>query len=762
MTDPFDLGAVEVAASTTAPEPPYLEALNEAQRRAVEATEGPVLVLAGAGTGKTRVLTTRLAHLLAAERAWPGQILAVTFTNRAARQMHEQVGALIGGMVEGLWLGTFHAMGARILRRHAELCGLKSNFTILDDDDQVRLLKQVLEAAHVDKKSWPARTLLAIIDRWKSRGLTPDKVPLGEVGEFARGRALDLYRAYQERLVALNAADFGDLLLHCLGIFTAQAHVLAEFQHRFKYILVDEYQDANVAQYLWLRLLAQHHRNICCVGDDDQSIYSWRGAEVGNILRFEKDFPGARVIRLERNYRSTPHILGAAAGLIAHNSGRLGKTLWTDGEPGPPVAVRGVWGGDEEARQVTDEIEALHAKGHALSEVAILVRASFQTREFEDRFIATAVPYRVVGGLRFYERQEVRDVIAYLRVVAQADDDLAFERIVNVPRRGLGQATLLAVRNLARAQGASLTRAARALAESDELKPKPRRSLAALLESFARWRAAAEALSLSELVECVLDESGYRAMWAAAEGADAPGRRENLKELVRALAEFEGLGDFLEHVSLVMENVEASGGDMVNLMTLHSAKGLEFDSVFLPGWEEGLLPHPRSLEDRGEAALEEERRLAHVGITRARHRVFISYAANRRVYAQWTTCIPSRFVDELPAEHIDMDAATGLYGAGRAGGGPGLAEAESAFPRPDLGRRGSRYERFVRGRGPLPSTGPEVERRPQSEDHFAVGERIFHQKFGYGRIRAVDGDKLEIDFEKAGPKKVFASFVERV
>jgi DNA helicase-2/ATP-dependent DNA helicase PcrA len=769
MSDPFDLGAIEVAeAPAQAAEPPYLAALNQAQRVAVEATEGPVLVLAGAGTGKTRVLTTRLAHILQSGLAWPGQILAVTFTNKAAREMHERVAEHIGGAVEGLWLGTFHAMGARILRRHAEAVGLKPDFTILDQDDQLRLLKQVLEEANLDTKKWPPRGLAVLIDRWKGRGLAPDKVPAADGGEFADGRARDLYAAYQARLKRVNAADFGDLLLHCLTLFTEDNELLREYQRRFKYILVDEYQDTNVVQYLWLRLLAQVHRNLCCVGDDDQSIYSWRGAEVGNILRFEQDFPGARVIRLERNYRSTPRILAAASALIAHNEGRMGKTLWTDSElEGAPVKLRGVWDGEREAALVAEEIESLHTKGESLSEMAILVRASFQTRAFEERFLALGIPYRVIGGLRFYERQEIRDAIAYMRVIAQPADDLAFERIVNVPKRGLGQASLNAIHRLADARGTSLTEAARALADSDELRPQSRKSLAGLLDDFERWRGLSHGVPLPELVATVLEDCGYIAMWQADKGADAPGRIENLKELGEALTEFDSLTEFLEHVSLVMDNARAADGDMVNLMTLHGAKGLEFDTVFLPGWEEGLFPHQRALDEGGLGALEEERRLAYVGLTRARHRLHVSFAANRRVFNQHTSSVPSRFVDELPSEHVEALSDPGLYGnlAG-AGDASHLAEAGAGFagpsPRPDLGRRRSRFERLIRGQGPLTPVSPGQARLPASDASFSVGDRVFHQKFGYGRIRVIDGNKLEVAFEKAGHKKVVANFLEPV
>jgi DNA helicase-2/ATP-dependent DNA helicase PcrA len=769
MSDPFDLsGAVPQPEPEPGIEPgavalsqpgahaaasPFLDALNAEQREAAATLDGALLVLAGAGTGKTRVLVSRLAHILAARRAFPGQILAVTFTNKAAREMLDRVTGLIGGGAQGLWLGTFHAICVRILRRHAELVGLKPNFTILDTDDQLRLLKQVMEAENLDTKKWPPRSLLAVIQRWKDRGLGTDRVKAAENSEFAAGRALELYRHYQDRLKTLNACDFGDLLLHCLTIFGADAEVLADYQRRFRYILVDEYQDTNVAQYLWLRLLAQGGGNICCVGDDDQSIYGWRGAEVGNILRFEKDFPGAKVIRLERNYRSTPQILAVASGLIANNAGRLGKTLWTEGEDGDKIRVSGVWDGETEARMVAEEIEALQGGGTSLDEIAVLVRTGSQTRAFEERFLSQAIPYRVIGGPRFYERREIRDAVAYLRVIAQADDDLAFERILNVPKRGLGGATLAAIHLAARAEGTGLTTAAAALMGTDEFRPQARRALAGLLDDFARWRAAAAgASSPAALAETVIDESGYAAMWLNDKSPDAPGRLENLKELVLALEEFESLGDFLEHVALVMEHDNAGAGEMVNVMTLHGAKGLEFDAVFLPGWEEGLFPHQRALDENGGAGLEEERRLAYVGLTRARKRAYVSFAANRRLFNQWQSAIPSRFIDELPGEHVEVDVSQGLYT-----GGP----VESAAYTPgfaDGARGGSvhgRARRVAPGAGNHDEMGaaggPGVPKR---------GARVFHQKFGYGKVVEVDGAKLEIAFEKAGRKKVMASFVE--
>src|SRR5579871_1267399 len=746
-------------------EPPYLANLNESQRAAVEATEGPVLVLAGAGTGKTRVLTTRLAHILMSGRARPGELLAVTFTNKAAREMKERISKLLGRPVEGWWLGTFHALAARILRRHAEIVGLKPNFTILDTDDQVRLLKQLVAAEDIDEKRWPARALLAIIERWKDRGLPPDKVTASEGADQADGLALKLYHAYQERLRQLNACDFGDLLLLNLAVFAAAPEILAQYQQQFCYILVDEYQDSNVAQYLWLRLLAQGRRNLCCVGDDDQSIYGWRGAEVGNILRFEADFPGAKVIRLERNYRSTAHILGAASGLIAHNRGRLGKILHTHGEEGEKVTIRGVWDGEEEARQVGEEIEALQRKGTALGEIAILVRAGFQTREFEERFIKISLPYRVIGGPRFYERQEIRDALAYLRLVHQSADDLAFERIVNKPRRGIGDTTLRQVHAAARAAGTGLMDAARALAATDELKPAARRALASLVADFDRWRAVAQGLPHSELAETVLDESGYTAMLKADKSPDAPGRLENLKELVTAMSEFENLAGFLEHVSLVMENAEGNPADMVNIMTLHAAKGLEFDVVFLPGWEEGLFPHQRSLDDNGLAGLEEERRLAYVGLTRARQHARVYYALNRRVRGFWQASAASRFIQELPQEHIEVEefaGSAGGYGYSPQTGPergfasrydtPGWRRAEARSR--EAGEWGSRSSR---------SSGPVIEGTAyghgSSSSGFHPGTRVFHNKFGPGEVVAVDGPKLTVDFDKAGRKLVMDSFV---
>ncbi len=752
----------QIAAQT---EPPYLKGLNPPQREAVLTTDGPVLMLAGAGTGKTAALTARLAHLLYTRKAYPSEILSVTFTNKAAREMRDRVGRLVGDMVEGMpWLGTFHAIGAKMLRRHAELVGLQSNFTILDTDDQLRLLKQLILAADIDEKRFPARALGGVIDDWKNKGLTPREIDAGESERYANGRGGELYQAYQDRLKALNACDFGDLLLHMLVILKTHRDVLELYQQRFRYIMVDEYQDTNSVQYLWLRLLAQERRNIACVGDDDQSIYSWRGAQVENILKFEKDFPGAKVIRLEQNYRSTPHILGAASGVIANNSGRLGKQLWTEIDAGEKVRVVGVWDGPEEARRVGDDIETARRGGTSLNDIAILVRAQHQTREFEDRFIAIGMPYKIVGGFRFYERAEIRDALAYLRVVNQPADDLAFERIVNVPKRGLGDKAVAKVHQLARALNVPLTIAAARILDSDELTGAARNSLGRLVGDIARWRDMAQTMPHAELARQLLDESGYTAMYQAEKSADAAGRLENLSELVRAMEEYDSLGAFLEHVSLVMDNEGGRDDAKVTIMTIHAAKGLEYDTVFLVGWEEGLFPSQRAIDEGGTRALEEERRLAYVAITRARRSATILHAANRRIYGQWNSSIPSRFVGELPAEHHEAETTMS--------GGASVWQAdlsERADPFADVAGgtgRGPGWQRAATVGGFVREPSRVVEARVSAvslgnkgRSDLSVGQRVFHQKFGYGAIAEIEGNKLEIDFESAGRKRVMDSFV---
>ncbi|KUP94450.1 DNA helicase II [Tritonibacter horizontis] len=774
--DAFEGASLSARAMAARPMP-YLDGLNPAQREAVETLDGPVLMLAGAGTGKTKALTTRIVHLLSTGKARTNEILAVTFTNKAAREMKERVGRMLGQPAEGMpWLGTFHSICVKLLRRHAELVGLKSNFTILDTDDQIRLLKQLIKAEGIDDKRWPARMLANIIDDWKNRALTPEKVPASDASAY-NYRGTEFYAQYQARLKALNAVDFGDLLLHVVEIFQTNPDLLAQYHRWFRFILVDEYQDTNVAQYLWLRLLAAGHKNICCVGDDDQSIYGWRGAEVGNILRFEKDFSGAKVIRLEQNYRSTAHILAAASGVIRGNEGRLGKELWTEAEGGEKLRLIGHWDGEEEARWIGEEIEATQrgTRGQrpiGLNEMAILVRASHQMRAFEDRFLTIGLPYRVIGGPRFYERLEIRDAMAYFRQVISPDDDLAFERIVNTPKRGLGDKAQQTLQTVARANGVSLVDGARLALDEGLIKGKGGTALRRLVDDLARWgRLAGDGdLSHMELAEIILDESGYTTMWQNDKNPDSPGRLENLKELVKALENFENLQGFLEHVSLVMDNDKQDAEQKVSIMTLHAAKGLEFPAVFLPGWEDGLFPSQRSMDESGLKGLEEERRLAYVGITRAEELCTISFAGNRRVFGQWQSQLPSRFVDELPEEHVEVLTPPGLYGGGYGAAAPraGFEEApirstiEERMAQAD-GYNSPGWKRMQARAGERGMSQPK-ESRTQIIDltatsSFTLGERVFHQKFGYGVIAGIEGDKLEVDFEKAGLKKVVARFV---
>ena len=771
---------------------PYLDDLNPAQRAAVEALDGPVLMLAGAGTGKTKALTSRIVHLLNMGKARPNEILSVTFTNKAAREMKERVGRLLGPVAEGMpWMGTFHSLSVKILRRHAELVGLRSNFTILDTDDQLRLLKQLISAANIDEKRWPARMLASMIDSWKNRAMTPDRVPSSEASAY-NNRGTELYEQYQNRLKTLNATDFGDLLLHCVVIFQTHPDVLEQYQRWFKYLLVDEYQDTNVAQYLWLRLLAQSHRNICCVGDDDQSIYGWRGAEVGNILRFEKDFPGAKVVRLEQNYRSTAHILAAASGIIAANSDRLGKTLWTAGEPGEKVRLIGHWDGEEEARWIGEEIEAAQ-KGRrgiepvSLNSVAILVRASHQMRAFEDRFLTIGLPYRVIGGPRFYERQEIRDAMAYFRLAVSPDDDLAFERVVNLPKRGLGDKAVQSIQIAARGLGLPLLDGARGLLAQGGIGGKGAAQLRLFVDGVDRWHAAVlgarpdlptdtliepmqpetppfHSDSHVRLAEVILEESGYISMWQNDKTPEAPGRLENLKELVKALEQFDSLQGFLEHVSLIMENDTEESVEKVSIMTLHAAKGLEFPVVFLPGWEDGLFPSQRSMDESGKKGLEEERRLAYVGITRAEELCTISFASNRRVYGQWQSQLPSRFIDELPEKHVEVLTPPGLYGGGYGAAAPQFGAAlEDRAVKADV-YNSPGWKRMQDRTAQRPVAQPREARNvtidAQAVSSFVIGDRVFHQKFGYGEVVGIEGDKLDIEFDHAGAKKIVARWVK--
>ncbi|TNE69057.1 MAG: DNA helicase II [Rhodobacteraceae bacterium] len=822
-----------------APDTSYLDTLNDAQREAVETLDGPVLMLAGAGTGKTKALTARIAHLINTGHTTRKNILAVTFTNKAAREMKERVASLLNDQNVGIpWLGTFHAICLWQLRKYPELVGLKPNFTVLDRDDQMRLVTQVIKAEGLDTKRWQAKELLPIISGWKNHAWLPNTLPSVEYNAF-NGLGRKFYAQYQERLKTLNCVDFDDLILHMITIFREHDDILKEYQERYKYILVDEYQDTNVAQYLWLRLLAGGHKNICCVGDDDQSIYGWRGAEVGNILRFEKDFPGAKVVRLEQNYRSTPHILAAASSVIAGNRDRLGKELWTSETEGELVRLIGHWDGEEEARWVGEEIEALHGgtrsrlRKYSLDDMAILVRASHQMRAFEDRFLSIGLPYRVIGGPRFYERMEIRDAMAYFRIVTQPEDDLAFERIINTPKRGVGDKALQEIQMCARRHGVPLLEAAGIAVEEGLLKGKAKSGVAQLVADIARWSslngtriryvvdgediqeeddmlfedermsddemdvfedigyeghkmrrvnrldddpdALVEDVAYDpaeighiELAEKILDESGYTTMWQNDKTPEAPGRLENLKELVKALEQFDNLAGFLEHVALIMDNDSGEDGEKVTIMTLHGAKGLEFPVVFLPGWEEGLFPSQRSMDENGTKGLEEERRLAYVGITRAEELCTISFAANRRVYGQWQSQLASRFIDELPPEHVDILTPSGLYGGQRS---PAVASYETAscdsqpsttfeqraakadvYNSPGWKRMQSRTQRAGTPRAPMT-----IDMKASAS--FTLGDRVFHKKFGYGEVMEIEGENLTVEFDHSGTKKLKAGFV---
>ena len=714
--------------------------LNEAQIEAVKTVNGPLLVLAGAGTGKTRVLTSRLSYILQNNIAHPSQICTVTFTNKAANEMRIRVEKMIGNSVAGWWLGTFHSLAARILRSNAELVNLKNTFTIIDTDDQIRLVKQVLSLENIDEKRWPARSLLSIIQRWKDMGLNPIDVKdaFHSGTDFANNQAIKLYKLYQNRLLTLNAADFGDLLLHVITIFQKHPEIKKLYQNKFKYILVDEFQDTNASQYYWLKTLAEEHKNLCAVGDDDQSIYSWRGADVTNILNFEKDFKNTKTIRLEENYRSTGNILAAASGLIAKNQSRLGKTLWTEGEMGDKINVRTVYDGKQEAEFISDEIESYQRNKNSINNVAILVRAGFQTRTFEERFLKIGLPYQVIGGLRFYERAEIRDAIAYLRLINSSDDQLAYERIINKPKRGLGDKTIRQIEQYSRSSKLNLEMAARKLAETDELTSKASSSIRIFSKKIDKWRVDLSKNKLGELVEIVLEESGYIEMLKKDRSIEAPGRLDNLKELVNAINEFESLQNFLEHIQLVMEGANNQNLETAKIMTLHAAKGLEFPLVFLPGWEEGLFPNQRSIDENGESGLEEERRLAYVGITRAKNNVWIFNANSRLTHGQWIDCIPSRFIDELPDKNINRFSSYS-----------------------------NNFKSSIASEWLIANNKKEINLSKEyidenNDNKFKLMERIFHQKFGYGKILDIDGDKVTIDFEKAGEKKLMLTFIEKI
>ena len=730
--------------------------LNEVQKEAVLHDNGPLLVLAGAGTGKTGVLTTRLARILMENMALPGEILSVTFTNKAANEMKSRVGNLIGDMVTGLkWLGTFHSIGAQILRQYPEKVGLKNGFIILDTDDQLRLLKQIIKEENIDDKKWSAKGLLSLIDKWKNKGLGPNQISSDDGDYFANGKGKVLYKKYQEQLKFFNAADFGDLILECIRLFNENPDILESFQNRFKYMLVDEYQDTNTSQYTLLKLLSGKWKNICCVGDDDQSIYSWRGAEVTNILKFEKDFLDSKIIRLEQNYRSTGNILAAASKLIETNESRFGKTLWTSSNGGEKVSVTSTWDGEEEARIITDEIEQQSLNKKNLDEVAILVRASFQMREFEDRFVSIGLPYKVIGGPRFYERKEIRDANAYFRLAIQPNDSLALERILNVPKRGIGETTLKKIKDYAKNNNISTIDSIRDLIKTSEIKPKTKISLGHFIELTERWNDLIAERNHYEMAEIILEDSGYLEMLRNDDTITAAGRLDNIKELFRSIEPFESLNAYLEHISLVMEIDKNPEGNKVSLMTLHAAKGLEFDYVFLPGWEEGVFPNQRSLDEGGVKSLEEERRLAYVGITRAKIKSSIFYAANRKMHNQWLSSIPSRFVNELPEDNIEINLS---HFSGNKGNFTDIKE-DDIFDQSDYSTPG--WERAkIQSLSNKRAQEEEKIISIDSNSKFSPGTLVMHKKFGKGKIETVDGKKLTIDFGGNGIRKVMENFVD--
>ena len=636
----------------------YLENLNEPQKEAVLHLDGPLLIVAGAGSGKTKVLTSRIANIIKEKKAFPNQILAVTFTNKAAKEMQNRVSNILGSAATGLsWLGTFHSICAKLLRKHASAANLNSNFTIIDTDDQIRLIKNICKAENIDIKQLSPRFILAIIDRWKNKGYYPSEVIINKKDIYEK-TILPLYKIYQQKLTDLNSCDFGDLILHTVKILENYSDIREIYSNNFKYILVDEYQDTNFIQSRWLNLLSEKNKNICCVGDDDQSIYSWRGAEIKNFLEFDQVYENTKVIRLEQNYRSSQNILSVASNLIANNQNRVGKTLTTTMEEGDLVQLNCFKNGKDEAIGVSDEIEKKIKKKFSYNNVAILVRAIFQTREFEERFLKIGMPYRILGGTKFYERAEIKDCVAYLRLIHQEKDDLAFERIVNNPKRAIGDSTLKNIHEFAKENNLNLERASVKMLEQNLIKPKAKIGLGFFINSLNKWRNDLEIKKSNhvKLLQIVLDESGYSAMLKNKKDLDNENRLENIKELLSAMKEFDNLESFLEHVSLATSVDQEWDGEKVNMMTMHAAKGLEFDVVFLPGWEEGLFPHQKSIEEKGQKGLEEERRLAYVGITRAKQKAIISFSMNRFYQGDWIDSMASRFIEELPEKNLEKNS----------------------------------------------------------------------------------------------------------
>ena len=727
-----------------------LKNLNKAQKEAVMWVDGPLLIVAGAGSGKTKVLTTRIANIIKQKKAFPNQILAVTFTNKAAKEMQIRVSKILGSAATGLsWLGTFHSICAKLLRKHASAANLNSNFTIVDSDDQIRLIKNICKAENIDIKQLAPRYVLAIIDRWKNKGFYPNEVIINQKDIYEK-TILPVYKIYQQKLIELNCCDFGDLILHTVKILERNKDIRDIYSKNFKYILVDEYQDTNFIQSKWLNLLSEKNNNICCVGDDDQSIYSWRGAEIKNFLEFDKVYNGTKIIRLEENYRSSQNILSVASSLIANNENRVGKTLKATLDEGDLVKLNCFKNGKDEAIGISDEIEEIK-KNISYNNIAILVRAIFQTREFEERFLKIGIPYRILGGTKFYERAEIKDCVAYLRLIYQSKDDLAFERIINNPKRGIGPQTINFIKNYSRDKNRSLFNSIRDLVQTDEFRPGVKLTLINFIKNYDVWENDLTKISHVDLAMKILEESGYIQNLKVEKTIEAEARLENLKELVNAMSVFDNMLGFLEHIALVNDSDAEHKDGQISLMTLHAAKGLEFLAVFLPCWEEGSFPSQRSIDDKGKEGLEEERRLAYVGITRAKKYLCISCASSRQIYGNWQNVIPSRFIEELPEEEIigvDLNV---------------INNTSNHFDDYEFNQD---YENNKKFKSIMNSGDTNIQiyneniLNPDNTSNLKIGEKVFHIKFGTGLIIDIDNDKVEVNFDKAGIKKVIGSYLK--
>ena len=730
----------------------YLNALNIQQKEAILHSEGPLLILAGAGSGKTKVLTTRVAQLIKDKKCFGNQILCVTFTNKAANEMRERVLKLTNNKSNSIpWLGTFHSISNKILRKHAEAIGLKPSFTILDTLDQLKLIKNILAAENIDVKKNPPKLIAYLIDHWKNKALLPANVKINS-SDYSKINALKIYKIYQERLRLMNCVDFGDLILHCVTIFKNFKEIQESFKKNFKYILVDEYQDTNYVQNLWLNLITNDSKNICVVGDDDQSIYSWRGAEVKNILEFEKNFTNTKIVKLEQNYRSTKNIINTASSLISNNDDRLGKKIWSDLKDGDKVRVNSFSDGRDEATGISDIIEKELIKYFSLNDIAILVRAAFQTREFEERFIKIGLPYRVIGGMKFYERAEIKDALCYLRLIQQKNDDLAFERIINNPKRSIGDSTLKKLHDLSRTRNKNLFETADEILNEDELKPKTKESLKQFIKLVKTWTKLSEQLDHVQLLERVLDESGYTQMLINEKSPEAEARLENLKELRASMKNYSNLVEFLENISLQTSIDEEWEGEKINLMTIHAAKGLEFTCIFLPGWEEGLFPHQKSIEEKGDQAVQEERRLAYVALTRAKQRLFISFANNRKYYGNnnsndWMPSMPSRFIDELDKQYLEINET--------AKDNDQDFEFSQDFNFTE-GKKSPGWKRYLQEKEKIKTIN-----YTNNLTNFKIGQGVEHETFGKGKIIHIDGNKLLINFKDSGEKKVIDKYLKQ-